>query len=85
MQDMTSIHHQNHAAIQQWFEDLARQAHIQTTPPISDVLERNPTKQLAADLMLIDVLLREPTAGKDCDNVALDVSMVTSAAIVIRR
>ena len=80
---MTSIHHQNHAAIQQWFEDLARQAHIQTTPapPISDVSERNPTKQLAADLMLIDVSLREPTAGKDGGNVALDFSMVTSAAM----
>ena len=77
---MTSIHHRNHAAIQQWFEDLARQAHISTTPapPISDVSERNPTKQLAADLMLIDVSLREP--GKDGGNVALDFSMVTSAA-----
>ena len=77
---MTSIHHQNHAAIQHWFEDLARQAHIQTTPapPISDVSERNPTKQLAADLMLIDVSLREP--NKDGGNVALDFSMVTSAA-----
>ena len=77
---MTSIHHQNHAAIQHWFEDLARQAHIQTTPapPISDVSERNPTKQLAADLMLIDVSLRE--ANRDGGNVALDFSMVTSAA-----
>jgi hypothetical protein len=78
---MTSIHHQNHAAIQHWFEDLARQAHIQTTPapPISDVSERNPTKQLAADLMLIDVSLREQ--NRDGGNVALDFSMVTSAAI----
>ena len=44
-------------------------AHISTTPapPISDVSERNPTKQLAADLMLIDVSLREP--GKDGGNV----------------
>ncbi len=78
---MTSIHHQNHAAIQHWFEDLARQAHIQTTPapPISDVSERNPTKQLAADLMLIDVSLQGP--NKDGGDVALDFSMVTSAAM----
>jgi len=78
---MTSIHRQNHAAIQHWFEDLARQAHIQTTPapPISDVSEQTPTKQVAADLMLIDVSLREAT--KDGDNVALDFSMVTSAAM----
>jgi len=78
---MTSIHHQNHAAIQHWFEDLARQAHIQTTPapPISDVSERNPTKQLAADLMLIDVSLREH--NRDGGNVALDFSMVTSASM----
>ena len=68
------------AAIQQWFEDLTRQAHIATTPapPISDVSERNPTKQLTADPMLIDVSLRE--TGKDGGNVALDFSMVTSAA-----
>ncbi len=52
---MTSIHHQNYAAIQHWFEDLARQA---PAPPISDVSERTPTKQLAADLMLIDVSLQ---------------------------
>jgi hypothetical protein len=78
---MTSIHHQNHAAIQQWFEDLTRQAHIQTTPapPISDVSERNPTKQVAADLMLIDVSLRGP--DKDGGNVALDFSVVTPAAM----
>ena len=77
----TSIHHQNHAAIQQWFEDLTRQAHIQTTPepPISDVSERNPTKQLAADLTLIDVSLRGP--DKDGGNVALDFSVVTPAAM----
>jgi hypothetical protein len=75
---MTSIHHQNHLAIQHWFEDLARQAHIQTTPapPISDV---TPTKQLAADLMLIDVSLQSP--NNDGGNVALVFSMVTSAAM----
>ena len=75
---MTSIHHRNHLAIQQWFEDLARQAHISTTPapPIFDVSECNPTKQLAADLMLIDVSFREP--GKDGGNVALNFSMVTA-------
>ncbi len=65
---MTSIHHQNHAAIQ----------HIQTTPapPISDVSERIPTKQLAPDHMLIDVSLQGP--NKDGGNVALDFIMVTS-------
>ena len=74
---MTSIHHQNHAAIQQWFEDLTRQT--TPAPPISDVSERNPTKQLAADLMLIDVSLRGP--DKDGGNVALDFSVVKPLAL----
>ena len=64
----------------QWFEDLCKQAHIQTTPapPISEASERNPTKQLAADIMLIDVSLRQP--GRDGKSVAIDFSIVTPAA-----
>jgi len=77
---MNNVNHQKHAALQQWFEDLCKQAHIQTTPapPISEVSERNPTKQLAADIMLIDVSLRQP--GRDGKSVAIDFSIVTPAA-----
>ena len=77
---MNNVNHQKHAALQQWFEDLCKQAHIQTTPapPISEVSECNPTKQLAADIMLIDVSLRQP--GRDGKSVAIDFSIVTPAA-----
>ena len=77
---INDVNHRKHAALQQWFEDLCKQAHIQTTPapPISEVSERNPTKQLAADIMLIDVSLREP--GRDGKSVAIDFSIVTPAA-----
>ncbi len=36
---INNVNHQKHAALQQWFEDLCKQAHIQTTPapPISEV------------------------------------------------
>ena len=59
------IHHQKHAAVQHWFEQLAKQAHIATTPApsISETNLQNPTKTLAADLLLIDVSLKEP--GRD--------------------
>ncbi len=66
---INNVNHQKYAALQQWFEDLCKQAHIQTTPAprISEVSERNPTKQLAADIMLIDVLLKQPGRdGKAC-------------------
>jgi hypothetical protein len=77
---MNNVNHRKHAALQQWFEDLCKQAHIQTTPapPISEASERNPTKQLAADIMLIDVSLRQP--GRDGKSVAIDFSIVTPAA-----
>ena len=77
---MNNVNHQKHAVLQQWFEDLCKQAHIQTTPapPISEASERNPTKQLAADIMLIDVSLRQP--GRDGKSVAIDFSIVTPAA-----
>jgi hypothetical protein len=82
---MNNVNHQKHAALQQWFEDLCKQAHIQTTPapPISEVSERNPTKQLAADIMLIDVSLRQP--GRDGKSVAIDFSIVTPAAESYRK
>ena len=53
---MNPIHHQKHAAVQHWFQELAKQAHIATTPapPISETTLQNPTKPLAADLLLID-------------------------------
>ena len=56
---MTPIHHQKHAAVQHWFDELAKQAHIATTPapPIYETNLQNPTKPLAADLLLIDVSL----------------------------
>jgi len=77
---INNVNHHKHAALQQWFEDLCKQAHIQTTPapPITDVSERNPTKQLAADIMLIDVSLKQP--GRDGKCVAIDFSIVTPAA-----
>ena len=77
---INNVNHQKHAALQQWFEDLCKQAHIQTTPapPISEVSERNPTKQVAADIMLIDVSLKQP--GRDGKSVAIDFSIVTPAA-----
>ena len=52
---MNSINHEKHEALKFWFRDLTTQAHIQTAPapPISEVSARNPTKQLAGDLMLL--------------------------------
>ncbi len=57
---MMFIHHQKHETVQRWFQDLAKQAHIQTgpAPPITQPSVRKPTKQLGADLMLINVSLR---------------------------
>ena len=55
---MNSINHEKHEALKFWFQDLTKQAHIQTAPApsISEVSARNPTKQLAGDLMiLVDV------------------------------
>jgi hypothetical protein len=77
---MNPIHHQKHATVQHWFEELAKQAHIATTPApaISMTNPQNPTKPLAADLMLIDVSLKE--LGRDGQSVAIDFSVVTPAA-----
>ena len=63
-----------------WFQDLTKQAHIQTAPapPISEVSAQNPTKQLAGDLMLVDVSLRQP--GRDGKCGVIDFSIVTPAA-----
>ena len=59
---------------------FAKQAHISTTaaPPISEVSPKNPTKQLAGDLMLVDVSLRQP--GRDGNCGVIDFSIITPAA-----
>ena len=77
---MNDVHHQKHETVQRWFQDLAKQAHIQTgpAPPITQPSVRNPTKQLGADLMLIDVSLRGE--GRDGKCGVSDFSMVTPAA-----
>ena len=77
---MNPIHHQKHAAVQHWFEELAKQAHIATTPapPISETNLQNPTKPLAADFLPIDVSRKEP--GRDGQTVAIDFSVVSPAA-----
>ena len=58
-----------------WFEELAKQA--QYRHPISKTNLQNPTKPLAADLLLIDVFLKEP--GRDVQTVAIDFSVVSPA------
>ena len=77
---MNNINHVKHAVVQAWFQDLAKQAHIATTaaPPISTVSPRNPTKQLAGDLLLVDVSLQDK--GKDGGCCVIDFSIVTPAA-----
>ena len=77
---MNNVNHEKHEALKYWFQELAKQAHIQTAPapPISEVSRRNPTKQLAGDLMLVDVSLRQ--AGRDGKCGVLDFSIVTPAA-----
>ena len=77
---MNSINHEKHEALKFWFQDLTKQAHIQTAPalPISEVSARNPTKQLAGDLMLVDVSLRQPERDGKCG--VIDFSIVTPAA-----
>ena len=78
---MNNVNHEKHEALKHWFEDLTKQAHIQTAPAapsISEVSNRNPTKQLAGDLMLIDVSLRQ--AGRDGKCGVIDFSIVTLAA-----
>ncbi len=78
---MNNVNHEKHEALKHWFEDLTKQAHIQTAPAapsISEVSNRNPTKQLAGDLMLIDVSLRQ--AGRDGKCEVIDFSIVTPAA-----
>ena len=72
---MNSINHEQHEA-----QDLTKQAHIQTAPapPISEVSVRNPTKQLAGDLMLVDVSFHQ--AGRDDKCGVIDFSIVTPAA-----
>ena len=75
---MNSINHKKHEALKFWFQDLTKQAHLQTAPapPISEVSARNPTKQLAGDLMLVDVPLRQ-SGMEDGKCVVIDVSIVT--------
>jgi hypothetical protein len=77
---MNNVHHEKHEALRFWFKDFVKQAHIKTAPPppISEVSERNPTKQLAGDLMLVDVSLRQ--AGRDGKCGVIDFSIITPAA-----
>ena len=71
---------EKHEALKFWFKDFAKQAHISTTaePPISEVSPKNPMKQLAGDLMLIDVSLCQP--GRDGKCGVIYFSIITPAA-----
>ena len=77
---INNVHHQKHEALRFWFKDFVKQAHIKTAPapPISEVSQRNPTKQLAGDLMLVDVSLRQAERDGKCG--VLDFSIITPAA-----
>ena len=77
---MNNVNNEKHEALKHGFQDLTKQAHIQTAlaPAISKVSKRNPTKQLAGDLMLIDVSLRQ--AGRDGKCGVIAFSIVTPAA-----
>ncbi len=70
---INNVNHEKHEALQHWFQDLTKQAQIQTAPApsISKVSKRNHTKKLAGDLMLIDDSLRQ--TGRD-GNVELSTS-----------
>ncbi len=74
---MNNVNYRKHEALKHWFQDLTKQAHTQTAPApaISEASKRNPTKQLAGDLMLIDVPLRQT---RRCG--VIDFSIVTPAA-----
>jgi hypothetical protein len=77
---MNNVNHVKHEALKHWFQDLTKQAHVQTAPapPISETSQRHPTKPLAGDLMLIGVSLRE--SGRDGRSGVIDFSIVTPAA-----
>ena len=77
---MNNVNHEKHEALKFWFKDFAKQAHISSTaaPPISEVSPLPPTKQLAGDLMLVDVSLRQP--GRDGKCGVIDFSIITPAA-----
>ena len=77
---MNNVNHEKHEALKFWFKDFAKQAHISTTaaPPISEVSPKNPTKQLAGDLMLVDVSLRQSRRDGKCG--VIDFSIITPAA-----
>jgi hypothetical protein len=77
---MNNVNHEKHEALKHWFQDFTKQAHILTAPApaISEASRQHPTKQLAGDLMLIDVSLRQ--AGRDGKCGVIDFSIVTPAA-----
>jgi hypothetical protein len=77
---MNNVNHAKHEAVKYWFQDLAKQAHIQTAPApaISETSPRHPTKPVAGDLMLIDVSLRQ--SGRDGCCGVIDFSIITPAA-----
>jgi hypothetical protein len=74
---MNNVNHHKHEAVQQWFQELAKAAHIKTSPapPIND---SSATKPQAGDLMLHDFSMR--TAEKDGQCGVVDFSIVTPAA-----
>ena len=78
---MNNVNHEKHEALKFWFKDFAKQSHISTTaaPPISEVSPKNPTKQLAGDLMLVDVSLRQP-GRRDGKCGVIYFSIITPAA-----
>ena len=69
---MNNVNHEKHEALRFWFKDFAKQA---LPAAISEVSERNPTKQLAGDLMLVDVSLHQ--AGRDGKCGVIDFSIIT--------
>ncbi len=80
---MNNVNHEKHEALKHWFQDLTKQAHIQIapTPAISEASKRNPTKQLAGDLMLNDVSLRQ--TGKIGKFGVIDFSIVTHSSRIV--
>ena len=76
---MNNVNHEKHEALRFWFKDFVKQAHINTAPapPISEVSERNQTKYLVGDLMLVDMSLRK--AERDGKPGVIDFSIITPA------
>jgi len=74
-----NLRHRRHDFIQNWFQDMAAQAHIPTTPAaqLSNIEQGN--EPCRADIALIGTSLR--TAERDGVNAVIDFSVVHPAAI----